>query len=250
MTAITSRDDPEAGQHHDVDGRVAVEPEDVLVAQHVAALLRREEVGVHHPVEHGEELRAGDERRRDHDEQRGGEVRPDEQRQAPEGQARRAHRDDRDQEVERRHDRARAGPLDAHLEEDVAVRVVHGQRRVAGPAGAERAALDEEAGQEDHAGDREQPEGERVQPRERHVRRAEHERHDEVREARERRDDEQEDHQRRVHRDQAVERLAVDELRVGLGELGAEDHRHQPADHEEDERRARRTGRRSPCGRC
>ena len=31
-------DDPEARQHHDVDGRVGVEPEDVLVHQHVAAL--------------------------------------------------------------------------------------------------------------------------------------------------------------------------------------------------------------------
>ena len=34
-------DDPEARQHHDVDGRVRVEPEDVLVHQHVAALARR-----------------------------------------------------------------------------------------------------------------------------------------------------------------------------------------------------------------
>ena len=62
-------DDPEAGQHHDVDGRVAVEPEDVLVAEHVAAALGDEEVRVHDPVEHHEELRAGDERRREHDEQ-------------------------------------------------------------------------------------------------------------------------------------------------------------------------------------
>ena len=33
--------DPEAGQHHDVDGRVRVEPEDVLVAERVAAARRR-----------------------------------------------------------------------------------------------------------------------------------------------------------------------------------------------------------------
>ena len=61
--------DPEAGQHHDVDGRVRVEPEDVLVAERVAAPDRVEERRVHHVVEHREELRAGDERRRDHDEQ-------------------------------------------------------------------------------------------------------------------------------------------------------------------------------------
>ena len=46
------RGDAEAGQHHDVDGRVRVEPEDVLVPERVAARGRVEEVRVHHPVEH------------------------------------------------------------------------------------------------------------------------------------------------------------------------------------------------------
>ena len=61
-------DDPEAGQHHDVDGGVRVEPEDVLIAEHVAAVSRLEEVRVQDAVEHDEELRAGDERGRDDDE--------------------------------------------------------------------------------------------------------------------------------------------------------------------------------------
>ena len=65
----------------------------------------------------------------------------------------------------------------------------------------------------------------------------EHQRHGEVGEAGERRDDEDEDHQRRVHRDEAVERLRVDELHSRLRQLGPEDHRHQPAEDEEDERR-------------
>ena len=111
------------------------------------------------------------------------------------------------------------------------------ERGVAGPAGGERAARGEEAGEEHHPRDRQQPVRERVQTRERHVRRAEHERHDEVREPGERRDDEEEDHQRGVHRDEAVEGLRVDELQPRLRQLGAEDHRHQPADDEEDERR-------------
>ena len=54
------------------------------------------------------------------DEQRGREVRPDEQRHPPEGHPRRAHRDDRDEEVERGQDRRGAGPLDAHVEEHLA----------------------------------------------------------------------------------------------------------------------------------
>ena len=39
------------------------------------------------------------------------------------------------------------------------------------------------------------------------------------------RDDDQEDHQRRVVRDQDVERLRVEVLRSRLGQLGAEEHR-------------------------
>ena len=230
-------DDPEPGQDHDVDGRVAVEPEDVLVAEDVPASLGDEEVGVQHPVEHDEELRAGDERRRDHDEQRGREVRPHEQRHPPERHARRAHRDDRDEEVERGQDRRGAGPLDAHVEEHLADRLLRRERRVARPAGRERAAGGEEAAEEHRAGDRQEPEGERVEARERHVRRAEHQRHGEVRETGERRDDEDEDHQRGVHGDEAVVGLRVHELHARLRELGAEEHRHQAAEREEDERR-------------
>ena len=51
------------------------------------------------------------------------------------------------------------------------------------------------------------------------------------------RDDEDEDHQRRVHGDEAVVGLRVHELHAGLRQLGAEEHRHQAAEREEDERR-------------
>ena len=86
-------------------------------------------------------------------------------------------------------------------------------------------------------GDRQQPVRQRVQPRERHVRRADHQRDHVVAEAGEGRDHEQEDHQRGVHRDQAVEGLVVDELHAGPRELGAEQHRHHPAGDEEEDRR-------------
>ena len=86
-------------------------------------------------------------------------------------------------------------------------------------------------------GDREQPERERVQARERHVGRADHQRDHVVPEPGERGDDEQEDHQRRVVRDEHVERLRVEELVARLRELGAEEHREQAADAEEDDRR-------------
>ena len=49
--------------------------------------------------------------------------------------------------------------------------------------------------------------------------------------------DDQEDHQRRVVRDQDVERLRVEVLRPRLGQLGAEQHRQEAADDEEEHRR-------------
>ena len=134
------RDDPEARQHHDVDGRVRVEPEDVLVGDHVAALRRVEEVRVQRAVDQDQELRAGDERRRDHDQQRRREVRPHQQRHAPERHAGRTHRDDRDDEVERGHDRRGARELHADREEVLPQRRVVGQRRVGRPARVEGAA--------------------------------------------------------------------------------------------------------------
>ena len=132
-------DDPEAGQDHDVDGRVRVEPEDVLVGDDVAVEGGIEEARAERAVEQHQELRAGDERRRDHDQKRGREVGPDQQRHAPERHPRRTHGDDRDQEVERGHDRGRARELDADREELLAERCVCRQRRVCRPAGVEGA---------------------------------------------------------------------------------------------------------------
>ena len=86
------------------------------------------------------------------------------------------------------------------------------------------------------AGDRQHPERQRVQPRERHVRRADHQRQDVVRQPGEDRDDEQEDHQRRVDAEEAVVRVRVDELRARRRELGAHEHRQQAADEHEEER--------------
>ena len=123
------------------------------------------------------------------------------------------------------------------VEERLAQRRPGGQRRVAGPAGVEGAAGDDEAGQEEQAGHRQHPERERVQARERHVRRPDHQRQDVVRDPGEDRDHEDEDHQRRVGREEAVVEARVDDLRAGLGELGADQHRDQPTAEEEEEGR-------------
>jgi len=105
------------------------------------------------------------------------------------------------------------------------------------PARRRSAARRHHAGDQHHAGDRQQPERESVQTRERHVGCAEHQRDHVVAEPGERRDDEEENHQRRVVRDEDVERLRVEVLVARLSELGAEEHREQAADAEEDDRR-------------
>ena len=78
--------------------------------------------------------------------------------------------------------------------------------------------------------------GQRVQPRERHVRRADHQRQHEVREPGEHRDHEQEDQDGRVDREDAVVLLGGQELHPRLGELDADQHRQQAADEQEEER--------------
>ena len=84
-------------------------------------------------------------------------------------------------------------------------------------------------------GDRQHPEAERVEAREGHVRRADHQRQDVVRDPGEDRDHEDEDHQHRVGREEAVVGAGVDDLGARLGELGPDQHRHQAADEEEEE---------------
>ena len=76
------RDDPEGGQHHDVDLGVPEEPEEVLPQQRRAALRGVEEVGAEVAVGEQHRDRRRDHRQREDQQHRVGEDRPDEQRQA------------------------------------------------------------------------------------------------------------------------------------------------------------------------
>ena len=110
-----------------------------------------------------------------------------------------------------------------------------GQRVVAGPALGRRAA-EQVAGEDQQPAERQEPEAERVDARERHVRRAELERHDVVREAGQDRHHEQEDHDRAVHREGLVVGPLVQELETRHGQLGTH-HQRQDAGREEEEER-------------
>ena len=80
-----------------------------------------------------------------------------------------------------------------------------------------------------------QPERQRVQARERHVARADHQRHEVVAEARQHRHDEQEDHRGAVHRHEAVVGLGLDQRVVRLRQLEAHHQRLDAAEDEEEE---------------
>ena len=96
----------------------------------------------------------------------------------------------------------------------------------------------EEAGERDEAAEQEEPEREGVEARERDVRRADLQRHDDIGEAREERGGEHQQHDRAVHGEQLVVLLLrLDDLHPGLEQLEPDEQRHDAADAEEREGR-------------
>ena len=211
---------PHRGQHHDVDLGVPEEPEHVLPEERPVVALeeRRHPLAVEEEHRHGR----GDRRQDEHEQDRVGLDRPDEERDAHPGHPRRAHVVDRDDEVDRARERRERGQVEAEDPEVLAggrAELVRRERRVGRPAGAGGAAVGEEAREHDEPAEQEEPVGESVQARERHVLRADHERDEVVGEAREYRDDEEEDHRRPVHREELVVVVPRDEVLVRLCEL-------------------------------
>ena len=230
------RDEPEAGQHHDVDLGVPEEPEQVLPQKRRAALGGVEEVRAEVAVGQQHRHRRRDHRHREDDQDRVGEDRPDEQRQAPPAHTPRAHVGDRGVEVDRAEDRGEAGEVDQVDPRVLAAagRVERvGERYVAGPARFRR--VPEDRGVEDDATGQQQPERERVQARVGHVARAHHQRDEVVGQARHHRHDEQEDHRRPVHREQLVVGLGRDQRVVRSAQLQADHQRLDAAQAEEHE---------------
>ena len=132
-------DDAEARQDHDVDFRMAEEPEQMLEQHRIAAAGRVEERGAEIAVadQHGD--RARQHRHRQHQQERRHQYRPDEQRHLVQRHAGRAHVEDRGDEVHRAQQRTGAGEMQREQ------RAIHAharfigrvrQRRIQRPAGA------------------------------------------------------------------------------------------------------------------
>ncbi len=231
-------DDPEERQRDDVDLWMAEEPEQVL-PQDRATVRGVEHVGAELAVGLQGEQRTGQHGERDQHQQAGDQRVPDEDRHPEHGHARRAHADDRGDEVDRAQDGAQTGHPQAHDPEvttDTRRTDRVGQRRIAGPPEGRGALRGEEPGGGDDAAEQEQPVAEHVQARERDVGRTDLQRHHRVAEAEEQRRREQQQHDRAVHREQLVVELVVDHLVAREGQLGAHQHRHHAGDQEPAER--------------
>ena len=103
---------------------------------------------------------------------------------------------------------------------------------VAGPAGLE--AAEEDRRDEDDAGGHQQPERERLDPRVGHPPGADHQRHDPVGKRAQDARGHHSHHHRPVHADQGQVLVGAEHVGVGLEQLGADQHRVDAADEEED----------------
>ncbi len=164
--------------------------------------------------------------------------RPHEQRHLVHGHAGRAHVEDRSDEVDGAENRRGAGEMDRQDDEihRRAGMAVGRQRRIDRPAGSGAVgaglALDEHRGQQQGERRRQQPERDVVHARERHVRRADHQRHHPIAEAADhRRHDHEEDHDQPVRGDEHVVSVGVvEDLDAGIHQLGADRDRQRAAD--------------------
>ena len=185
---------------------------------------------------------------KDRDQQeRGHQPAPDEERQLHHRHARRAQVENRHDDIDRGHQRRGAKQEDGEDREIDARAALHRERRIHGPAGIDRAVADadqlqDERQDEDDCRRRQQPEAPIVKPRQRHVRRADHQRNEIIGKARRHR------HQRAEHHDEAMQRddLIVDFRRQQMigrmdklaadqfGEEAAEQKHRQPEQHVKD----------------
>ena len=110
-------DHAEARQNQDVHFRMPEEPEQMLEQDRIAAAMRIEEGGAEIPVgeQHGD--RARQHRQRQQQQKYRHQLRPDKQRHLVQGHARRAHVEDRGDEIDGAEDRGSAGEMQRENDE-------------------------------------------------------------------------------------------------------------------------------------
>ncbi len=237
------RDDRRQGSGHrqedDVDVGVTEQPEQMLPEQRIAAPLGVEERQAEGALGF-EQDRAQDQRRKGHHHhQRGDQHVPAEDRHPIERHARRAHLEDRDDDLDgqrQRRDLDERHPEQPDIGVDARRVDVRAERRIHEPAAIGRDPEDQRKGQ-DGAAEQVAPVAVGGEPREGEIAGAENLRREVDRHALDHGDGEQEQHHRPVHGEDLVVGLRVHEVGVGRSELDAGQHAEHAADREEDERR-------------
>ena len=200
---------------------MAKEPKQMLPQQRAAAAAdvrqlpahrqtrRQEETGVRGVVHQLHDGRGFQRRKGQQQQERRHKLRPDEKRQPHPGHARRAQLNDGRDEIHRAQQRRRDEQHHADNPEQLAVGGNgRRQRRIRSPARLRRAAGNEKAHQHDQAAEHISLVTRHVHARKRHVRRANHQRHDIIAERRERqRHNRQKHHDRAVHRAERIVKL-------------------------------------------
>ena len=211
-----------------------IEPEQMLEQQRVAAQRRAENAHVEQMLQREQEERDRQHRRAQHHDDAGGVDGPQEQRHAEPGQARRAHLVNRDDEVQAREDRGKAG--DEHADghgRDLRIRVRAAVGRIERPAGI-HAAGDRRI-QREHAADDVDVPAQQIQPRKGQVARAHHQGNQEISEHRgNRRNQEKENHDDAVHREQLVVGFRLHQRALRLDQVNAHQDGERSADNEEE----------------
>ena len=199
-------------QHHDVHGGVRVEPEEVLEEHWIAAQRGIEDADVEDALAEQQDDGDRQNRRAQHLDQRGGVIRPDEQRHARPGHSGGAHPVYGDDEVEAGENRREAGDEDAERGGDhPAIGIGGAVGSVEGPASVDAARQHGEQGEQ--STDHQQIPAQQVDARKRQIARADHHRQKEIAERRgNRRNQEEEHHGHTVHGEQLVIRVRRHEV--------------------------------------
>ena len=227
-------DHAHAGQDHDVDRRMRVEPEQMLEQQGIAADFGIEDADAEHALDRDQHQGHRQHRRCQHQDDRSRIERPEEQRQPVPGQPRCAQPMDGDDEIEAGQDRGEAGDEhSSHGQDDIAVGIQRRERRVERPAGIDAAGQDRE--QRDRAAEHEQVPAQKVEPGKGEIARADHQRRDEIAErVGNRWNQEEPHHDDAVHGEQAIVHVGADEICLRSRELNPNRGCRRAADEEEE----------------
>ena len=214
------------------------DPEEVLPEQGISTLRDLVEVRAEEAIELEEDERDRDHGEGEHDEELRNERHPREDRHAHEVHPRRAHVDDRRDEVEARRQRRHTEDLEAENPEvDVEILRIGESRewRVAEPPTVGRRP-NKPGNVQKNRTEQVYPIAEGVETGERHIPRADLQRDEQVEKCRAQWHDHEEDHGRAMHREQLVEHLRRYDASVREHQLEADDARLEATNEEPEQR--------------